>query len=159
MKKMVWCYPLVAILAVAIAGCGSGETGNREKTVPAKGIVKYKGNPVEGAIVTLTTRDQKRSSFGKTDQSGQFTLTTFQSGDGVVPGDYLVKIVKTEAPPASHQGDIDAGDYQPPEETPNAAPAAPKNLLPARYAQAETSQLSATIGEKGADNLEFDLKD
>lgn len=61
-----------AVLMMLLSGCGGGEG---PKLVPARGTVKYKGNPVAGATVTFVFPDNQIST-GITDENGRFNLTT-----------------------------------------------------------------------------------
>jgi hypothetical protein len=113
------------------------------------------------------------SSVGLTDASGKYELSTFTSSDGAVPGQYKVSIVKVDpasaakaaasTPPPGQlaSGDIDNTTYAPPAAGSvgsGGAPAGPKNLIPAKYATADTSGLRATVSESGPNENNFDLK-
>ena len=146
----------IAVLAVAVLGCGGGGEGGRANgpaTVAVSGVVTYKGTPVDGAIVTFHSANGTQSAFGKTDAKGRYQLTTFESGDGAVPGEYQVTTKKTQ---------ISGGDELP-EDHPDygKAPIAESTvteLLPARYGSPETSGLTATVKE-GSNDLPFALED
>jgi hypothetical protein len=144
---------------------GCSQTGpDRPKTYPVSGKVTLNGEPVEGATVAFQAA--KYSASGTTDASGTYKLTTFAAGDGAVPGEYKVAVTKLEggAAPAGAaggsgglaSGDL-AADYEAPKEVEGTAePSPPKSQLPAKYANAETSGLTATVGE-GPNNIDFDL--
>lgn len=139
----------VCLLAgLPLAGCKPG--ANRPRTVPVKGEVTLKGAPVAGAAVSFQAKDGSRSSIGITDASGRYELTTFERGDGAVPGDYRVAITKfTQAVVESKTAD---GKYDPP-----AGPIPePKNELPAKYATAEKSGLESTVTDR-PNTANFDL--
>ena len=97
-KKLValLCFGLM----ITIAGCGA----SNPPTTPATGQVKYDGEALEGATVTLTPEAgsaDTRTASGITDADGNFTLTTVfadgQNADGILPGSYSVRITKLEA--------------------------------------------------------------
>ncbi|HBJ38524.1 MAG TPA: hypothetical protein DDZ51_27970 [Planctomycetaceae bacterium] len=102
---------LAGMLALSV-GCG-GDGG--PVPVPVTGQVLYQGKPVEDARITFHGRTDAggRSASGKTDGQGNFSLTTFKSGDGAVPGDYTISISKTaeSAKPLDTAVDPDSGEY------------------------------------------------
>jgi hypothetical protein len=115
----------------------------------------------------------KGSSIGTTDAEGKYSLTTFRSNDGALPGQYKVSIVKydpSSAPPPTApttpppgqlaSGDLDA-NYVPPSNSSSTATSAetgPKNLIPAKYASADTSGLRGMIAEGDENVNDFELK-
>jgi hypothetical protein len=121
------------------------------------GVVTYKTQPVADATVTFVPVGQTPAAVAKTDAEGQFTLKTFDEGDGAVPGQYNVTITKTEAPAAASTGSIDDGTYQPPK--PGETAPEPKSLLPKKYADPKTSGFPTTVPESGAEDLKFELQD
>jgi hypothetical protein len=140
------------LVLVLISGCG---TSNPD-TVSATGTVTYKGAPVEGATVVFgAASGQPSGAQGKTDASGKFSLTTFKEGDGAIPGKYSVVITKkTEVGGMTQEEEhaaVSAGK----------AAAEPKaeNQLPAKYAAAERSGLTAEVTEGGANDFKFELTD
>jgi hypothetical protein len=137
----------------SIQGCSGGKEGDPNgKTVT--GTVTYNGSPVEGANVTFMSANS--SAFGLTNAEGKYQLTT-ASGEKVSLGDYQVSIVKKEAPPPSAASTNEA-EYVPPD--PNAPPApAPKDLLPAKYADAAKSGLTANVTADGENKFDFALTD
>lgn len=130
------------------AGCSAPRSADRPATQPVTGTVTLNGNPVDGATVTFQPIDASgKAAVGLTDSAGKYALTTFGSNDGAVSGSYKITVIKTETPAPSN-GDA-AGEYVPPEALgPGARPAAPKNLLPEKYANAQTSGLTATVKEE-----------
>jgi hypothetical protein len=142
-----------ALAAIAVIGC-SGEKKGDPNGKPVSGKVTYNGGPVEGASVTFSS--PTASAFGITDAEGKYRLTT-AGGDKVSLGQYRVSIVKKEAPAPSDAAP-DSANYVPPD--PNAAPAAPpKDLLPAKYADAATSELTASVTADGKNEFDFPLTD
>lgn len=144
------------LVLLVLAGCGDSSDPNRPATAPVSGVLTRKGDPVADATVTFTAADGSRSAFGKTDETGHFELTTFESGDGAVPGEYVVTVTKIETPAGSQgSGSMEDGTYQPPK--PGAPAPAPKNLLPPKYAKPATSGLKATVGPDGETDLPIQL--
>jgi hypothetical protein len=81
------------LLVLCCVGCDSAS----EKPVPAGGKVTLKGKPVEGAMVTFSSKSGGRSATGKTEADGSFKLSSINTNDGAVPGEFLVTISKQEA--------------------------------------------------------------
>jgi hypothetical protein len=78
------------IVAIA-AGCGS----SAGKPVSVEGLVTLDGEPVDGATVLFSPEDGKGPpASGMTGTDGVFHLTTFNTGDGAMPGKYNVTITK-----------------------------------------------------------------
>lgn len=132
-----------------IAGCGA-ETGDRPATVPARGIVTYNGEPVEKAVITFTPKQEGgTSAYAKTDAKGRFVLQTFDADDGAVPGEYDVTVKKfLIVVPEKDEGD--PGYVEPPP---------PKALVPEKYMNSNTSDLTAVVREGEENEFAFNLKD
>lgn len=111
MSHAVHCLAAVCLL-VATSGCGGSDF---PEPVPVSGTILYQGKPVEDARVTfLSTGEGKgRSASGKTDSEGKFKLTTFSTGDGAIPGEYTVTVLKLD--PAAKGADVnidpETGEY------------------------------------------------
>ena len=150
-------WPALLILLLA-SGCNRGPA--RPKTYPVTGVVTWQGQPVPGATVTFSPKtppepgqEGPQGATGITDEQGRYQLGTFARGDGAIPGDYYVTVAKYE-----NQGGVASGtatseeEYTPPD--PNAPPPIPKNLLPERYANVQSSGLTFTVEAK---NNTFDI--
>lgn len=144
-------------LLVAV-GCSAPRSTDRPATQPVTGTVTLNGTPVDGATVTFQPIDASgKAAVGLTDSAGTYVLTTFESNDGALSGSYKITVIKTEAP-APSSGDA-TGEYVPPEALgPEARPAAPKNLLPEKYAATQSSELTATVKD-GANTIDLPLEE
>ncbi|MBA4062790.1 MAG: hypothetical protein C0501_03620 [Isosphaera sp.] len=140
------------MLAALTAGCSSAP-GDRPKTVPVRGLVTYKGEPLAGARVNFFNPAANRSAIGETGPDGRFTLTTFEKGDGAVPGPQQVTVRKIEVIDRSKPGYdyVEKGETAPPPEE--------KWHTPKRYGSAAESGLSAVVTEAGPNDFTFDLKE
>jgi len=151
---------ILAVLCLTIAGCGGPE---RPELVPVSGVVLDKdGKPVVGAEVSFHNGDAPRAAVGTTDSEGKFQLTSFDEGDGAIPGDHKISIAKTQTDAAISGADA---------EDPSAAYAAgmdaaasgnmeaiQKNELDAKYANPETSGLERTVTKEGPNNMAITLQ-
>lgn len=130
---------LAALALVGIIGCGP----SKPETHPVTGIVLFKGKPVEGATVTFSSGDS--SAVGRTDAQGKYSLTTFERDDGAAAGEYKVRVLKYDTPPApaAAGGGSDENYVPPPLE--ESAPPPPKSLLPEVYSSSTRTPLSFTV--------------
>lgn len=137
---------LAGLCLAAISGCGGSVAGPGMADVT--GTVTYNGEPVEGANVIfypVIGDDQTLTSQARTEKDGRFRMTTHVGGGkfqpGIAPGKYSVAISKPDT--AAIKGTL----------TP------PKDLLPRRYSNPTTSQLTADVGAGRENNFEFPLAD
>lgn len=121
---------LAAVLAV-VSGCGP----KHPETIPVNGSVALDGKPVEGAAVVFTP-EEGRMATGTTDASGRFQLSTFQLGDGALPGTHRVTVAKTSVDPADPEKVV--------------------FLVPKKYGNPATSGLSCDV-QKEMGPVSFEL--
>jgi len=148
-----WC-PAAVMLSFAIVGCGGGPS--RPPTYPVTGQVTENGKPVAGVDVAFRPENSaggQKPANGKTDSEGRYTLTTFSFGDGAMEGSYRVTLSKLELAEAATV-DVDSDDYVPPDASGSIKP--PKNQLPKKLSDPETSGLTATIDPAAKENV-FDF--
>jgi hypothetical protein len=115
--------------------------------VPVKGKVMYRGKPVSGARVVLNRvaeatplTDQEKAVFpyGTTGRDGTFQLTSYAPNDGAPAGRYNVSVIK--------QVDGRVSDDR-------------VNVLPARYANPQSSGLTAIVKAPSTDLPDFEITD
>lgn len=154
----------LALLAVAASGCGQSGGPARVKVYKVTGKVTFFGSPLIGAVVSFSPTGTQPAAIGRTNDSGTFTLTTYQAGDGAAAGDFKVLVMMV---------DSGAGDSSPQEAhfkdqssyVPIDTHAAAKrgkgsgNVLPSKYGDPKQSPLNATVDPKKSENtFTFDLK-
>ena len=150
-RKLLYLF-LVGSAIAAAGGCAGKPTEwQRPKVVHASGLVRFNGQPLEGARVDFTSPTANVSAWGLTDAAGRFTLTTFRLGDGAVPGKHQVTVTKAQMPPGRTIDRSAAPVWKP-----GAAPK-PQWLIPKQYASPQSSNLIVEIAETGADDLVVDL--
>jgi hypothetical protein len=152
MFRRVFCSFSVFSAAVALAGCGGGDewSADRPKPVPVSGIVLYKQQPVAGATVVFHPEGHAHAATGQTDAAGKFQLQTLKPNDGAVPGEYKVTVRKVEVQAGAEEEMTQVDDTSSPEQ---------RSLLPDHYGGTESTDLTASVTEGGANNFEFELKD
>lgn len=80
---------------VVLIGCGSDD---RVQVHPVKGQVFHRGQPAAGALVVLHPQEESEHDFsmgyprGTVDETGKFSLSTYQADDGAPVGNYTVTI-------------------------------------------------------------------
>ena len=119
-----------------------------------EGTVTLDGVPVADADVGFTPKAGSGGvpAVGKTDTNGYYRLTSAQGGEfgkGAVVGEYDVRVMKYLDLDIVAPVNPQPGDHVP--------LANPKHHLPERYADANTSGLSATV-KKGKNSIDFNLE-
>jgi hypothetical protein len=94
MCKQNWL--VLFVLAVSLQACGCG---NRKPVYPVRGkVVGPVGEAAVGATVLFTRVDgdpndkEIVNAYGVVDEWGEYKLTTYEKGDGVPEGEYVVTI-------------------------------------------------------------------
>ncbi len=147
------CFRIVtSVLSLAAAaGCAEQKKVERPKVVHASGVVRYHGQPLEGATVFFSNAAVNISASGMTDANGHFTLTAYEPGDGAAPGKNQVSVSKVQMP------NIPGDKSKAPVFRSGGMPK-PKWLIPPRYGSLATSGLTVEVPETGSDDLVVDLK-
>ncbi len=160
-----FCLLVVGAFLFVSIGCGEGPTAGTP--VPVTGTITYKNKPVEGAQVTFlsTAEEGARSASGTTAADGSFTLTTNKTGDGAVPGDYIVTVSKIKNSAASNDIDVAndefGADYGAMMEGAASSESNTKtkdNELPAKYASAAESGIKRTVVSGSPNEFEIALE-
>jgi hypothetical protein len=156
---------LIVLIAVLAMGCGGSHSASRKPTHKVTGSVVMAGAPVIGAFVVFSPKQLGQpAATGRTDDSGKFILTTYDTGDGAAAGDYAVLVSKTAAKEAtgavaSHEA-IASGKVKPgaAHSTGGKSTSAAKSEsgLPDKYSDLAATPLNATV-KAGEANV-FDLK-
>ena len=148
-RKSAPCWLLVLVAMCTLIGCGP----DRPATVKVSGTVTLDGEAVEGATVAFFPAGEGLPGRGVTDASGDFTLTTFEAGDGAVPGEHRVSVSKTKAPEGTTV-EVEGETIDTP--TGEEEMAELEHLLPPQYASPTTSNLTAEV-KAGMDPVELEL--
>lgn len=126
---------LAAAVAVLGAGCGR----SLPRTSEVRGRVTLDGGPLEGAAILFQPMDGGVPARGSSTADGAFVLSTFQEGDGAVPGRYRVAVSKVEVTGVAATPDGLSGPGTP-------GGVKERSLIPKRYADPATSGLTAEVG-------------
>lgn len=152
-------YSFIIVSLIALSGCGGGS--DRREIHPVSGTVTMSGSPVADADVVFQPTDTTEGipARGRTDASGNYTLTTFNTGDGAAAGAYKILISKSADPEDNLDIDLDdpgeaygemMGDETGEEGEPNSS-------LPPKYASIATTPEERTV-QAGSNEFSFDLQ-
>ena len=144
----------IALVVALLAGCGQGTSLHR-----ATGTVRYKGQPVEGAIVTFRCEQQSKIATGTTDLEGRFELSTYSAGKGAAAGKHKVTVTKFSAPAGVSNVSTMEEMVEAANKPKASSGSAPANQLPARYEKPETSLLEFEVSSSGTNDFKIDLAD
>ena len=148
----------VILLAMVHCVVGCTKEASLSGLAPASGVVKLKGAPLAGATVTFAPGPGSavRAAYATTDQEGKFTLMTLKAGDGVMPGDYLVTVTKTETVGKVYTPE-EANQYYNEHQTQPPAPEV-KNVVDVKFADPQTSGLKAAVKKGDKNEFTFDVE-
>jgi len=141
-------FALAILVATAglLSACSSNSTGD-PTTSPVTGQVTLDGKPIEGAVVMFRpkTSDGATPAQATTDAEGKFDVHTFldmgkRTKRGMMPAEYQIEVTKR----------VHAS-----ERTSFGTP--PKNVLPKRYASAQTSGLETDVSTDGKNEILLEL--
>ena len=150
----------IFLLGALLSGCSGGADGGKRVTVyRVKGVVKLNGGPIAGATVAFGPKEGQPTAMGRTNDSGEYTLTTYDSGDGAAKGIYTVTVIKIVGSGGSSSSAPEHGVNVAPTNSHDAAKSKSGsddgNLVPAKYGDSATTPLSFKVEEK--DNV-FDIE-
>lgn len=144
--------PLFAALALCVIAAALGCEGathkglEKQTTVSATGVLRYKGKAVADAYVVFQSIDGKVVAHGSTDAAGSFRLSTYGPEDGAPPGRYKVTAA-AGAPKETEPGVL------PPE-----PPGGFKSPIPTKYANPTTTDIIVEVKDQGKNDFTIDLK-
>lgn len=135
-----------------LTGC---DQGNPLGAIPIRGTVTYNGKPLgEGEVLYNPVDTTGRRAKAKIQSDGSFQLTTLETNDGAVPGEYQISVLAYAPHPgeptrteASEQRDqirerIKRG-----------------HIIPEKYTDPETSGLTDTVDKNHSGVKEIILED
>jgi len=158
-------FGFCVFVLLSMSGCGGVDAEFR----PVSGTVTYGGAPLEGASVFFVPLNETGiAATGATDASGKYSLTSTTAkrfGSGAKPGQYRVRITKSEDTVNPDQEAFDKGEITYEELQERKARRGPygggivaKDLIPSKYGNPLTSGLQATVEDKKSNEINFDLE-
>jgi hypothetical protein len=141
----------VALSCVLLAGCGGPRLGT------VSGRVTVGGEPVTSGVVMFQP-DDGPAAVGAIGPDATYTLTTRKPGDGALVGRHRVTIQATKVGPGRlvEPKSIEEEIERSRQRGKVLVAGAVTWLVPQKYAQLETSELTATVAA-GANTIDFDL--
>lgn len=141
------CALMCALLLLIATGCGPESM--EQPTYPVSGEVKLDGQPLKNATIVFHAVDKTKFKWQElpqalTDEQGKFSIHTYSSNDGAPAADYKVGITTYEAQVEEGSDQVSHDKSKP--------------RLPAKYADPETSGLTAKVEAKSTQLPVFDLK-
>jgi hypothetical protein len=135
----------VVVVVLTLPGCSGDQ---RPTTIAVTGRVSVAGRPLASGAITFYPDEIRheaaaRPAMGVIDKDGQYSLSTFRSGDGVMPGSYRVSIESLTS-----ERSIERPDAQ------------DTWAIPERYGRTDTSGLVATVSgdRRGVMVIDFELE-
>jgi len=139
-------FLIAAAAVLAAAGCT-----HSSGLVPVSGKVTYKGQPVAGATIVFMGGESTRPATAVSQPDGSYSLMTLDA-KGVVPGEYMVVVTKTDAPPVT----AEPPSMEEAAKSANRPPLPPKELLPSKYGDPTKTPLKFEV--KPGQKNRFDLQ-
>jgi hypothetical protein len=143
----------ISVLAAIMLFVACGPSADI-KTVPATGMVTYKGKPVEGATISFIPDGPQRAATAISGPNGKYELTTLDQ-TGAMPGNYTVLVRKLDIPaastaPVSMEEALKLNTRPPP---------APKDLVPSKYSDPARTPLRFEVKAREANVFNIELTD
>ena len=142
LRRVIVVASLACFVAFTAGGCSRQHedkwSKRRPAVFPTTGSVTWNGEPAAGALVTLHSLSHNVAASGRTDGKGEFALTTWRQGDGAVAGDHRVTIETIVIAGYDAEGGV-----------------IEVNAMPPMYEKPENSGLTATVSDKGKNQLSF----
>lgn len=159
MKRLTGGWRTLALLLI-LASCGCG---GKDAPVKVEGTVTLDGKPLEGAVVAFVpVSEGLRQAVGTTGSDGSFRLTTFNFGDGALPGEYKITITKQQesagldvSEDSMRQGSKGAVEMMKKMSMKKAKPPKPKSVLPATYNDVAKTPLKQVVPTDGPVKLDL----
>jgi hypothetical protein len=152
---------IFCIASLSIVGCSGGAKSDRKPVFKVTGKVMMSGGPVANAMVTFSPKQKQPVAIGRTDNNGQFTLTTYDAGDGAAEGEYVALVSKSTATapvaPTAHDPSKPAFDSRSAHGQQASGQAAEVGL-PEKYSRINQSDLIAKVEKSGKNDFNFELK-
>ena len=131
-----------SLLCTTLCGCGSD---NRLETATVSGKVTYNGDPLQIGSLLFVPVGGGPSAQANIESDGTYTMGTYETKDGAIPGEHKVMINAITAPGGSGlPEDVIDGD------------GAPVSIIPEKFGDLEQSGLVVTV-KSGSNNVDFVL--
>lgn len=161
MSRTIITVGILSICTAVISGCGDGtEGGRRVDLVPVSGKVTMGGAAIDGATVSFSPKAPGTpAAIGRTNDVGEFELTTYDAGDGAAPGLYIVIIMKSVAKKSTADPEHSA-EGVPSEKSHEASesPSGSDSGIPDIYTDASSTPLKSEVRAGEENKFEYTLE-
>ena len=155
----------LSLFIASLAGCSGGADGGvaRRQTYKVSGKITMAGKGAADVSVMFTPLDGQPFAQGRTNESGEYSLTTYESGDGAAEGKFKVVLVKIGSGGSGSQGPPShdayaSGSASPGAHNAKASKAGPDSGgFPVKYTTTADTPLEAQVGNK-AETFDFDVQ-
>ncbi|PQO42817.1 hypothetical protein C5Y97_01295 [Blastopirellula marina] len=148
---------IALFLAIAsFVGCAGSD---QEKAYPTSGVVHFNGKPMKGggAISFVPVSSQQgKAAGGEIRDDGTFVMTTYEDGDGSIPGEFRVLVMQS----TSKEPEMVASD-EGSEPVMSSGPidtVAKGERIPFIYADPAKSPITVEVKAQDKNELTIDLK-
>ncbi len=134
---------LVMTLGIlSLTACGCGGSGGNPNLVKVSGKVSINGTAISQGMISFTSAkgDGYSSPIGN---GGQYSLGNTETEIGALPGEYKVMVV-------ANDGIAKMGE--------NGKVELPKSLVPEKYSNLKSTDLTASVKAGQSNEINFDLK-
>jgi hypothetical protein len=159
---------MLGVLCVFAVLGGVGCGGGPGKTAKVEGVLTLDGKPVPGVtIIFMPVAKDGRSASGRTDEDGNFRLTTYSTDDGALPGEYKVVVrysegsKETVGSDPSKFSDKEKADFfkkMSPKGREQDAAKKTRSPIPEVYGDADKTPLKQVVPPAGKVNLDLSSK-
>jgi len=134
-----------------VSGCGAE---NELGLIPIRGEVTYNGKPLsDGSVIYVPVEPNGRQASGRINADGTFDLTTLKGKDGAMKGSYQIAVyaLKSKAGGIPSREDMESSN--------RSTGAEPEFVVPEKYADPSTSELTDTVDESHSGFQKIELTD
>tara|TARA_R100001132_G_scaffold23821_1_gene22413 strand:- start:7875 stop:8318 length:444 start_codon:yes stop_codon:yes gene_type:complete len=128
------------LLLVMLLCYGCGQPDDRLPTARVTGTIAFDGTPLTSGNIMFFPVSGGKHAVGMIGEDGAFHLSTYESGDGAVPGKHKVVIQVSHGSPDG-----------------TAVPVKTSSI-PAKYSQRDTTTLTAEVAAEGANKLNLNMQ-
>lgn len=127
------------------------------------GKVTYLNAPLIGATVSFAPRGDGPAAIGRTNDQGEFQLSTYGGNDGAAEGDYAVLVAliasaEDAAPAEAHGTDPSVSYSSSAAHSGGGSGKKSGSMLPTKYSDMNQTPLSAKVEPSGANSFTFEIK-
>lgn len=141
-RGKIWVTLAVALYCCLGVGCSS--QSDELPVYPVKGVLIYKGQPLENALLTFHPVDRtdarRTTARATTLKEGKFELSTHNANDGAAEGEYTVTVECYKL--VGSKGSWEPGP----------------NILPPKYSSPQSSDIKVSVSKDESAEKRIEIK-